>query len=147
MDYSEELIKTSAAKLGIDLSKYDMEQIKMGMAVELEHGSKSGEKLNVTGDDPMLTLKIALAHLEEDPQYYTKLAKIEERYKLKSYDTHDSADITEDVGGAFATLDSTPGMGAPVLASRGVIGSGDVPSLPAKKERKKIKSFSQFIKK
>lgn len=65
-----------AEKAKIDISKYDINQIKMGMKVELEHGFKAG-KFDVTNDDPIKTLKIALAHLNEDPKYYTKLKKIE----------------------------------------------------------------------
>jgi hypothetical protein len=160
MDYTEEIIRLAAKKLEINLDKYDIEQIKMGMSIELEHGSVNADKnLNVTNDEPESTLQITLAHLEEDPEYYTKLKqveqpdaeKVEERYKLKGFDIH-SAELTEDGEGALATLDATPGMGAPVLAGRGITGSGDVPSLPAKtgkkkKNKKRVKSFEQFIQK
>jgi len=161
MDYTEEIIKAAAQKLNIDIEKYDMEQIKMGMAVELEHGSKNADKnLDVTSDEPTATLQITLAHLEENPEYYTLLLKhveqpetekVEERYKLKGFDNY-SIELTEDgeggpVGGA--TLAATPGMGAPVYAGRGTEGSGDVPSIakPKKgKNKKRVKSFVQFIK-
>ena len=48
----------------------------MGMDVELEHG-KVGPRTNVTNDDPVLTGKIAWAHLNEIPDYYTRLYKME----------------------------------------------------------------------
>lgn len=157
MDYTEEIIRLAAKKLDISLDKYDIEQIKMGMKVELEHGSVNADKnLNVTNDEPGATLQITLAHLEEDPEYYTKLKqvekqpeeeKVEERYKLKGFDNY-STELTEDGEGSLATLDAVPGMGAPVLAGRGITGSGDVPSVPSKKKNKKrVKSFDQFTKK
>jgi hypothetical protein len=48
----------------------------------------------------------------------------------------------------LATLGNTPGMGAPVLASRGVTGSGDVPSPgedKKKKKKKKVFNFKEFL--
>ena len=48
----------------------------MGLLVELEHGTRDPET-NVTDDDVSLTAKIALAHLNEFPDYYTRLAKME----------------------------------------------------------------------
>lgn len=63
-------------KLGIDWSKFDVEQFRMGMDVELEHGVRDPET-NVTDDDPLTTGKIALAHLKEFPDYYTRLEKME----------------------------------------------------------------------
>ena len=62
--------------LGIDWSHYDVEQYRMGMDVELEHGTVNGHT-NVTNDDPVLTGKIALAHLNEFSDYYTRLDKME----------------------------------------------------------------------
>jgi hypothetical protein len=46
----------------------------------LEHGTVN-QTTNVTGDDPLLTGKIALAHLTEFPDYYTRLAKMEAEAK------------------------------------------------------------------
>jgi len=63
-------------KLGIDWSKYDVEQYRMGLDVELEHG-RVDPHTNVTNDDPIMTGKIALAHLNELPDYYTRLEKME----------------------------------------------------------------------
>jgi len=64
----------------IDISKYDMDELKMGFEVEKEHGSKLGKDTNVTKDCPYATLKIAIAHLKEDPKYYTKLKKIDSHH-------------------------------------------------------------------
>jgi hypothetical protein len=52
----------------------------MGMDVELEHGFQD-LVTNVTGDDPLVTGKIALAHLNEFPDYYTRLARMETEAK------------------------------------------------------------------
>lgn len=63
--------------LGIDWSRFDVEQFRAGMDVELEHGLHD-PATNVTGDDPMTTGRIALAHLNEFPDYYTRLSRMEE---------------------------------------------------------------------
>lgn len=68
--------KSIGEKLGIKWDKYDVEQFRMGMDVELEHGLIDPHT-NVTNDDPLLTGKIALAHLNEFPDYYTRLHKME----------------------------------------------------------------------
>jgi hypothetical protein len=74
--FTAEQAKTIGEQLGIDWSKFDVEQFRMGMDVELEHGSHD-EETNVTNDDPLTTGKIALAHLKEFPDYYTRLDKME----------------------------------------------------------------------
>ena len=63
-----------ADELGIDCvnGPFDLEQFRMGLDVELEHGSHDPDT-DVTGDDPIVTGKIALAHLRELPDYYTRL--------------------------------------------------------------------------
>lgn len=73
-----------ARKLKIDFSKekFDLNQFTMGLNVELEHGTKF-PNTNVTNNDPILTGKIALAHLMEFPDYYTRLKKLED--EAKSY--------------------------------------------------------------
>ena len=63
-------------QLGIDWADFDVEQFRMGLEVELEHG-KHDAATNVTGDDELLTGKIAWAHLKEFPDYYTRLKKLE----------------------------------------------------------------------
>ena len=62
--------------LGINWSKFDVEQFRMGLDVELEHGLINSQT-NVTNDDPLMTGKIALAHLNEFSDYYTRLKKME----------------------------------------------------------------------
>ena len=62
--------------LGIDWSKFDIEQYRMGLDVELEHG-RVDPHTNVTDDDPIMTGKITLAHLNEFADYYTRLDKME----------------------------------------------------------------------
>jgi hypothetical protein len=64
-------------RLGIDWTKFDVEQFRRGMDVELEHGTVD-LKTNVSNDDPLTTGKIALAHLNEFPDYYHRLDKMEE---------------------------------------------------------------------
>ena len=65
-------------QIGIDwaASPFDVEQLRMGMDVELEHGTHDPET-NVTDDDIVVTTKIARAHLNEFPDYYTRLAAME----------------------------------------------------------------------
>ncbi len=63
-------------KLGIDWKRFNVEQFHMGLNVELEHGLID-PSTNVTSDDPVLTGKIALAHLNEFVDYYTRLKKME----------------------------------------------------------------------
>ncbi len=75
--FSSEEAKKIGESLGIDWSKFNVEQFRMGMDVELEHGSVN-PVTNVTNDDPLTTGKIALAHLNELPDYYTRLAKMEQ---------------------------------------------------------------------
>ena len=74
--FTSEQAKTIGEQLGIDWSKYDVEQFRMGMDVELEHGTVNSIT-NVTNNDPLTTGKIALAHLNEFPDYYTRLEKME----------------------------------------------------------------------
>jgi hypothetical protein len=64
--------------VGIDwaASPFDVQQFRAGLHVELEHGRRDPET-DVTGDDPIVTGKIARAHLNEFPDYYTRLAKME----------------------------------------------------------------------
>lgn len=60
--------------------KYNKKQLKMGMEVEKEHGSKF-KGLDVTKDKKKPTAKIAKAHLTEIPDYYTRLNKMEDKAK------------------------------------------------------------------
>lgn len=74
--FSAEQAQAIGEQLGIKWSKFDVEQFRRGMDVELEHGLHDPET-NVTNDDPLVTGKIALAHLNEFPDYYTRLEKME----------------------------------------------------------------------
>lgn len=76
--FTAEEAQVVADKLGIDFETigYDLEQFRMGMDVELEHGMVN-KQTNVTNDDPIITGKIALAHLNELKDYYTRLDRME----------------------------------------------------------------------
>lgn len=78
--FTAEQARTIGEALGIDWSEFDIEEYRRGMDVELEHG-KHDPATNVTNDDPLTTGKIALAHLKEFPDYYTRLEKMEEEAK------------------------------------------------------------------
>ena len=74
--FSADEAKKIGEQLGIKWDKFDLEQFRMGMDVELEHGLVD-PNTNVSNDDPLITGKIALAHLNEFSDYYTRLEKME----------------------------------------------------------------------
>jgi len=74
--FSAEEAKGVGEKIGIKWDKFDVDQFRRGMDVELEHGLIN-PATNVTNDDPVVTGKIALAHLNEFPDYYDRLEKME----------------------------------------------------------------------
>jgi hypothetical protein len=74
--FSAEEARSIGTQLDIDWSKIDLEQFQRGLTVELEHGAIDPET-NVTGDDLVLTGKIAWAHLKEIRDYYTRLDRME----------------------------------------------------------------------
>ncbi len=78
MPFTAELVREVAAKIGLDFEKaaFTIDDLTKGMEVELEHGSRD-PRTNVTGDDPVITAKIAWAHLLEMPDYYMRLAEME----------------------------------------------------------------------
>ena len=80
--FSAEEARRFGEEIGIDWdsSPFDVDQFRRGLDVELEHGLHD-LLTNVTGDDPLVTGKIALAHLNEFPDYYTRLARMEEEAK------------------------------------------------------------------
>ena len=78
--FTAEKAREIGGRLNIDWSRFDVEQFRMGLDVELEHGLVD-PSTNVTGDDPILTGKIALAHLNEFADYYTRLEKMERQAK------------------------------------------------------------------
>ena len=72
----KKIVKEIGDKLKVNWSKINLAQFKKGMEVEFEHGKKN-KKTNVTNDNLLKTGKIALAHLLEMADYYTKLKKME----------------------------------------------------------------------
>jgi hypothetical protein len=74
--FSAEEARDIGDRLGIDWSAIPLEEFRMGLAVELEHGARD-PATDVTSDDLLVTGKIALAHLNEFPDYYTRLRKME----------------------------------------------------------------------
>ena len=67
--------------IGVDWDRFDVEQFRAGMDVEFEHGSHDPQT-DVTHDDPIVTGKIAFAHMMEFPDYYERLERLEEQAKL-----------------------------------------------------------------
>jgi len=76
--FTSEQAKEIGENIGISWSKFNVEQFRMGLMVELEHGIITPDT-NVTNNDPLITGKIALAHLEEFPDYYTRLEEMENK--------------------------------------------------------------------
>lgn len=80
--FSSEEAEIIGELLGVDWKKslFTIEDYRRGLEVELEHGIKD-KTTNVTNNDPILTGKIALAHLKEFPDYYQRLTKLENEAK------------------------------------------------------------------
>ena len=76
--YTLEEARRIGEEIGIDwlTSPFDVEQFRMGLDVEMEHGSRDPDT-DATRNDEILTGKIAWAHLKELPDYYTRLAVME----------------------------------------------------------------------
>ena len=70
-----------AKKLNIDFTKFSLDDFITGINIELEHG-KINPLTNVTNNDLLLTAKIALAHLNEFPNYYNK------KYGLPAFENY-----------------------------------------------------------
>lgn len=81
--YSTEEARSIGTRLKIDWSQIDLEQFRRGLEVELEHGTVDLET-DVTGDDLMMTGKIAWAHLMEIRDYYTRLDRMEAEAKAQA---------------------------------------------------------------
>ena len=81
-EFTAEDARLYGREIGIDwgTAPFDVEQFQMGMNIELEHGLHD-LLTNVSDDDPHVTAKIALAHLNEFPDYYTRLEQMEEQAK------------------------------------------------------------------
>jgi len=79
--FTAEQARQVGNQIGITWSEVNLEQFRMGLEVELEHGVRN-VVTNVTNDDLVLTGKIALAHLMELPDYYTRLQRMEEEARV-----------------------------------------------------------------
>jgi len=86
--YTEKLVTLLAKKIEIDISKFDMNELVQGMFVELEHGSEN-PKTNITDDEAIHTFKIVMAHMNEIPDYYTRLKKMEDEAESVKTDVDD----------------------------------------------------------
>ena len=67
--YTREEIFFFSQILGVDFSNFSFDDLVVGVNIELEHGLKN-PKTNITNNDLIKTMKIALAHLNEFPDYY-----------------------------------------------------------------------------
>jgi hypothetical protein len=81
-EFTAEEARRVGEEIGIDWASapFEVEQFRIGMNVELEHGLHD-PLTNVSDDNPHVTAKIALAHLNEFPDYYTRLEQMEEEAK------------------------------------------------------------------
>lgn len=78
-------------EIGVDWDRFDLEQFRAGMDVEFEHGSHDPQT-DVTGDDPVVTGKIALAHMKEFPDYYERLESMERQAEREWADKRGGAE-------------------------------------------------------
>lgn len=76
--FTKEEAKKIGEKLGIKWKDFNVEQFRKGVNVELEHG-RVNKTTNITNDNPLMSGKIALAHLNEFPDYYSRLEKLEKK--------------------------------------------------------------------
>ena len=83
--FTSDEAKQIGSEIGVDWSTaaFDVEQFRMVLDVELEHGLHD-PVTDVTNNDPVVTGKIALAHLHEFPDYYTRLARMEEEARREA---------------------------------------------------------------
>ena len=79
--FSKQDILNASRILGITFNKFTIEDLITGINIELEHGTVNPQT-NVTNDNLILTIKIALAHLNEFPDYYNK------EYGLPAFEEH-----------------------------------------------------------
>jgi hypothetical protein len=81
-EFTAEEARRVGEEIGVDWASapFDVDQFRIGMNVELEHGLHDPHT-NVSDDNPHVTAKIALAHLNEFPDYYTRLERMEEEAK------------------------------------------------------------------
>lgn len=82
-EFTKDDVIRSAKDIDIDITQYDYKNVMLGMKIESKHGSKHGNDVNITGDQPQPTLKIVIANLRENPKYYTDVIIPAERNKLQ----------------------------------------------------------------
>ena len=78
--FTDEEAKELGDAIGVNWEAVPLAEFRMGLSIELEHGAHDPQT-DVTGDDLIMTAKIALAHLKEFPDYYARLEKLEEEAK------------------------------------------------------------------
>lgn len=95
-EFTEEEARATAAKIGVDWAAvgFNLEDLVKGMKVELEHGTVN-PLTNITNDDPILTAKIALAHLMEFDDYYDALEKMEKELEIAEEMEEDMEEVNE----------------------------------------------------
>jgi hypothetical protein len=78
-DFTNDEARRIGEQIGVDWSQelFEVEQLRKGLTVELEHGLRD-LRTNLTDDDPLVTAKIALAHLNEFPDYYARVERMEQ---------------------------------------------------------------------
>ena len=81
--FTSDEVRKIGEGIGIDFNKIDLEQFRLGLTVELEHG-KADPETNVTNDDIEMTGKITWAHLKEMPNYYSSLSVMEKVHERDS---------------------------------------------------------------
>lgn len=86
--YNLDNVLYAANILKITFNKFSPEDLLRGMNIEREHGLINS-KTNVTNDDIIITAKIALAHLNEYPNYYN------EKYGLQIFENFLKAKMNE----------------------------------------------------
>jgi len=121
LDESKETPEEQVIRLGeeleLELEDTAISELVMGMVVEKEHGSQSGDIADITHDDEMMTFKIALAHVMEIPDYYTRLTAMEaEAGEMESDETPEPIEESlatarrdyKDLADKYKDLDPTP---------------------------------------
>lgn len=88
LKWSDTEIYDAAAQVGIDLEPYDIDEVKIGMAEEMEHGSENGQDTNLTHDLLVPTLQITIAHLKENPRYYTEMLFPAMGEEIPTFESH-----------------------------------------------------------
>ena len=76
VEFNSKVAKYIGDQLGVNWTNVTVDEFTKGMNMELEHGKKH-MATNISNDDPLITGKIAWAHLMEIPDYYTRLEKME----------------------------------------------------------------------